>query len=552
MKAFEFIPTYHCYNHSLIRRLHYVLAALLAVIPLSTLWMTAVLQNDMVWGDHVGLFLDSHLHEGLTLGRLLAFHNEHVIVTTKLVIWLDYVFTDGALVLPVVIAVLLALAIPALYSKLLCEARATALVCAGLMFTLYFNGMLLWDLTWCIMLQHFFVNACALLAAYALSRERVGLFVGACALASVSSANGILLAPVALMLSLLLVKRKLAAAALGAVLCFSIPYALAYRVVRPAAGLPPDFSIAGALHFAMLFLGGAYWRDSDFPVAFSSDHTLVNVTAFAFCGVLAWLLWRLWTRRSMLDSFELFHAFVILFVLATALSGALYRSQFGAYEAINKKYAPTALLAWLSAASLLLRARPEWLAGRMKPALVTLSVVLAIAPAHITEFGIWRIWKDRYSENSAVIRSGVYQQSAWLQMFFDETRTRQLYETFQREHKYMFRHPAPSLLASRRLDIAVAAYTPLQNGYTVTGSLPWDEAHKLERLVVLDANGAVSGYGHVSQVPANPHWIGRLDHPSRLNWFAAFRAEPGGAPLKLCAVDGSGAVEIGSLQPPTS
>ena len=340
-------------------------------------------------------------------------------------------------------------------------------------------------------------------------------------------------------------------AALGAVLCFSIPYLLAYRVVRPAVGLPQDFSIAGALHFALLFLGGAYWRDSDFPIAFRADHTLINATALGFCALLGYLLWGLWRRRAKLDAFELFHAFVILFVLATALSGALFRSQFGAYEAINKKYAPTSLLVWLSAASLLLRSRPQWLSGKARPALVTFAVMLAILPAHITEFGIWRIWKDRYSEFSAVIRSGVYQQSAWLQMFFDEARTRQLFETFQRERKYIFRQPAPELIGARPMNVSVTSYAPLQGGFSVKGSMAWEDARKLERLVVTDTTGAVLGYGHVSQVPENPNWIGRLDHPSRLTWFAVFRHTSGGAPLKLCAVDGSGAFEIEKLQQPT-
>lgn len=60
-------------------------AVAIALIPSAiAVWVSAGLVTDVPWGDHLTLVRDTGILEGVTLESLFRFHNEHLIVPTRL------------------------------------------------------------------------------------------------------------------------------------------------------------------------------------------------------------------------------------------------------------------------------------------------------------------------------------------------------------------------------------------------------------------------------------------------------------------------------------
>lgn len=427
-------------------RLTALCALALMGIPLSAAAMALALRDGLFWGDHIGLFAETRLHETFSLRGLFAFHNEHIVVPMKLAVWADLRASGGEQWLTLALALLLAAAPPVTCTILLGREQPTLgrqrlAFCGALFGALYFNGMLLWDLTWPILLQHFFAVAAVLgLAGLLAWRDLHGLgwalpALALCGAAALSNANGAL-TPVVLGIVLVFRKKeRLLWLPVGGMALITLPYLLAYRSTHSAMS-PPRATPWETLHFALLFTGGAYWRDSEFPYESRAEPALVYFTAVSFGLLLGWLVLGLWRRRGTLTGFEIFHLTLITFVVTTALAGGVFRSQFGAWEGLNKKYAATAFLAWLAAASLLVRSRPGILFGSpWRPAAVALALLATLLPAGWAEFQLWRRWNDRVRECTVSAASSTPDVTCLRSLYWDERRGAEVLASLQRRRK---------------------------------------------------------------------------------------------------------------------
>ncbi|MCX6631402.1 MAG: glycosyltransferase family 39 protein [Candidatus Solibacter sp.] len=183
----------------------------LLLLPMHMIAALFQLHHRIPWGDLVNLFCSTELYNGLTWSKLIAFSNEHRVAFTRLVVFFDYTVLHGANLSPYVAAAALGLLPPVVcyfaFRRLAPGSltRGQALVAGSLSMAIYFNGNQTMTLFDPIMLQHYFVNAFALAAAWALSVllfgdvRRAGFAAAALFAAgfcgSFSSATGILIVP---------------------------------------------------------------------------------------------------------------------------------------------------------------------------------------------------------------------------------------------------------------------------------------------------------------------------------------------------------------------
>jgi hypothetical protein len=427
-------------------RLTWLSAAVLAVIPVSTVIMALRLRNGLFWGDHIGLFAETGLHERFTPAGLFAFHNEHLVVPMKLALYADLHWFGGWQWFTASLAVLLAALPPLVCWRALAReipelGNSRLAFCGAVLTSLYGNGMLLWDLHWPILLQHFFAVAAVLgLAAWLAWNKRqdwggTAAILAICGLGAICSANGALTPLVVGAVALFTGRRWLLGASAAGLLLVTAPYYLAYRASRPSFAVATA-SPWEALHFAVLFVGGAYWRDSSFPFESHSEPAVVYAAAVAFCVLMSWLVLGLWRKRERLTSFEVFHLTLLIFVALSALAGGVFRSQLGPLEGLNKKYAATAFLAWLSVASLVIRLRPGLVFEEpWRPPLVAGILLAWLVPSGAAEFRLWRAWNDRVRECTAAVLSEAAHPEALRSLYFDERRAAEVLGELRRRRK---------------------------------------------------------------------------------------------------------------------
>ena len=207
---------------------YWLALSLLLILPISVVYMASVVRVGIPWGDDITILLEMRFDQGLKPSTLFKFSNEHQIFFTRITLFGDYLLFKGAHVFTTFVAVLLAFFIPvacaASFRFLGAKPPASdhwPLVGAFLL-TVYCNGVILWSLTAPVLLQHLFTAAFAVVAGYAFSLVAAGItrgagalgsarekrlaavFVGATTLATVSGANGLLIVPAALAVSILL------------------------------------------------------------------------------------------------------------------------------------------------------------------------------------------------------------------------------------------------------------------------------------------------------------------------------------------------------------
>ena len=584
------------------RWLRWCLLAVVCAIPLSTLCMVLVVHNDIPWGDDLLLLRDTRFDQGLAWSRLFRFHNEHQVVFTKLAVFADYVWFRGRNIFTGAVAVLLALFIPlaccAAFRFLRKEPlRGERLAwLAGVLVTVYFNANLLWTLTDPILSQHLFAAAFAVVAAFSFSYVALdeagtrklrwysfGVFFAASGLAALSSAAGLLVLPAALVVTLLfftdwslllrITRWKLVGVLLAGLLGIAVTYLLSYRRV---AGAGPDAAVsmdwAGLVEFSVLFIGGPFWRASTWPVDYHPPRALVLATCLAFCGLLCWLLAKLLRSREKVTRFDLFQAFMIVLVSLTALTGAWSRQYLGTAEALNRKYPPTSLLAWLAVVSLVVGHYPDRFFGRswlwpLRPLLISALGVALIVPSQLVEFHAWRSWLDRLEESAATVAAGVYDQLQLrplippLQrlrqrtLYIDSTVLFDLAINVLRPQGVYFLGRMPATPYPLKSSFQRGPNLPQQDnpvlrltfvnqragfsGYLASGLSPAAEGlAALRSALVVDAKGYVVGYGHLARV-AEPR-----------GWFAAFRNPQNSPFVTVCAVDGSQLRQIARIELP--
>lgn len=430
--------------------------------------MAAALLHDVPWGDHLTLFRDTGLADRVSLETLFRFHNEHLIVPTRLAVAADYWLWHGANLMPATASVLCVLGIVAVEAWLFRRAVPGLAPAVGAFVTaalaaILLNGRLTWTLTFPILLQHVSANlgvtitiaAFAILAAgTSVRRGRSWLVcLAAATVAALSSAAGVFALPAATGATMLLAgmapafRRRpwrgpvLAGLVIGGSIVAA--YALAHGLAASGGRPRPDFE--QAVRFAIYFPGGAWFRESTWPIVHRADPLLLHAVVLGFWLLLAVVSLRLWRRREAIGEFEVFHVGMVLFVVTTAAVGGLFRGGLGDLEALNKKYAPTAVLAWASLASLLLRDRAAWLCaggwrGGIRQLVVAGGMAAAILPGDVVEYRAWAAWRDELTGAIAAYAAGIRSEAVLLHFFPEPDQADRLLSAVERDRSYWFRH----------------------------------------------------------------------------------------------------------------
>ncbi len=318
-----------------------------------------------------------------------SFWNEHRIVLSKLLFWIDFQYFDARFVFLIAANVVLLLsiwlALCALGRALIAERNARLAVCAGLS-ALSLSWLQRENLDSPFQSQFLLAYLVPLLAFRAMAQAMHGrherrwfaaaLVLGAASLGTM--ANGILAFPLlfAMQVAHGITRKRWAWARLGLVaFCGATLTALWFHAYSGTASAPP--TARNLLAFAATFLA--------FPFADLTGSIGGGVAGAAvyFAG-LGYVLSRCWKARGFLDPNVFAVLALIAYVLATAIVTAYGRANELSNAALVSRYATPSLVAW-AALFLLLAAtvRDRAHAGRYF-ARASLAVAIVLFPAQLT------------------------------------------------------------------------------------------------------------------------------------------------------------------------
>ncbi|ALO47189.1 hypothetical protein [Pseudohongiella spirulinae] len=321
-----------------------------------------------------------------------AQHNEHRIVLSRLLFWLDYAFFGGRsvflltanfVIVLTAVATFFVIARQYLHNR---ESDAPLYVATAFLSAWLFQWMQEENLAWAFQSQFFLAQLLPLIALYLLSRAAnlstsgIWHFAGACgagALAMGTMANGIITLPLMTLYAFITrmsAKRILALAALSVVLLTA--YFLDYQrpgdhgsVITTLVTQPVELA-----HYVLLYLG------TPFYVLAGEGETGLWAARISTVVMTILTLRALWpaVRAPRDNLIRLALIFYIVYLTGTALGTGSGRLIFGINQAVTYRYTTPALMAW--AALLWLYLPP--LINRMKNNRI-LSLIIAAALASV-------------------------------------------------------------------------------------------------------------------------------------------------------------------------
>lgn len=283
-------------------------------------------------------------------------HNEHRIIFSKLLFWLDIRFFEGKGYFLIAINYVLQLVNAfALYFVYLLaskkDERSNALI-FSFIFTLLFSWIQEENFAWAFQSQFFSVYTFALLSLLSLyyledgrkSKISIVAFSVCSLLTTFSMANGILIFLVAITGSLFfrLQNRYRIWMLLWGVL-------LTYVYFTDLNKLPGSPSIIETLvkypidcvKFFLIFVGTPFYY-------ISGSRLLATGAGVVYVAISLYLLWLIAYRRKAKNKAELVMILFIGFITASALATSIGRVRFGIDSAISSRYTTPMLLAWVS------------------------------------------------------------------------------------------------------------------------------------------------------------------------------------------------------------
>ena len=332
-----------------------------------------------MWGGTLGFYI---AHRDGELSIWWSQHNEHRIVLSRILFWLDYeLFSGNSVFLFVINAVLacISTALFYLFSRDLLAAHFpeqgqhlqvplwvfTALICAWL-----FQWMQDQNFAWAFQSQFFLAQLVPLVAFYLLSRainagdRQRGWFIAAC-VAGVASAgtmaNGILALPL-MTLYALAIHQPRARVGVLAVISLLTVFLYFFDYASPFShGAGEQSALAQPLlwiHYAFLYLG------TPFYMLFGEDNAgltaaLIATSVMAVVSItfLTVTLRDLWIRRHPVGAAQaitLALVFYVIYLVGTAFGTGSGRLIFGVSQALQPRYTTPALMAWSAVFVLLL------------------------------------------------------------------------------------------------------------------------------------------------------------------------------------------------------
>jgi hypothetical protein len=338
-------------------------------------WFSPVPFWDM-WDGTLGFYIERL--QGHRWSPFFAQANEHRIVLSKILFWIDYRFFGGLsyFLIVVNIALMFALWLTLCWAARLLLDRRLAYLCGALIGIPCFSWLQAENINWGYQSQFYLAYLLPLLALISMGRwiqePREHRFVAAVVLGMFSTfamANGLFALPL-LILMLLLSGRgtrwRVGALLLVTALTFAA-WAHHYQVAHH-----PQTPLQCMAEFFLMFLGGT------FGLLLRQDYLtiLVGVAVICASGYVA-LRWAVGERDPMFLALVLF----IAYVGAAAAAATIGRAYFGPQAALASRYETPVLL--LYSALLLLFAhlyRDKTSTGAVVGALSVFTSVLLFAP----------------------------------------------------------------------------------------------------------------------------------------------------------------------------
>jgi hypothetical protein len=421
-----------------------LVAALAGYVALHSFLIVITETRALLLGDIYAFYYTdyfSYLDGYYSLWWLFQYHNEHLILTTRLVLFVDTIWFGASGKFAIIVSYVLVFVTSLMMAYLAAtpnkwERTALALVFLGLGCSV----IQLDNLSLPFQIQFFFVHAFALAALIALRRGLEGrrwwyVVAFACDFgAAFSLGTGVLVGGSCLALAVWTrrMDRWLAIfLAFHLLLAFLyvwivvIPYVWAFAVpVTPVFSSP-----ATLLIYFLTFLGNfvAAWPKWALPVG--------AAIAVACAGIFSWLTWRALFRGLKCGEEAVIAAFAA-FVILEAVTASVGRVNFGVDHALSLRYTTCTLLLVAALFAFVWRAAPQVLSRAA--ALVALSATLGAANNAGFENG-WRARNRVMDAITAEINDGNVSADAAAYLFVPRPILETIISRFRKLHLGPFR-----------------------------------------------------------------------------------------------------------------
>lgn len=500
-----------------------------------------------MWGATLGFYVS--VTDGASW-LWWAQHNEHRIVLSRLLFWLDYELFGGLSVFLLVMNyIIVALSVLLFWrisrDRLADEPERRTLLFFTTCFLIawLYQWMQHENLAWAFQSQFFLAQLLPLSAFYWLHRAAAnanayGVFLGACLLGVASAgtmANGILALP--LMAVYALITRMRLWQLLVLVLLSMATLALYFHDYQSPAyhGSVTDALLRQPLqvsHFVLLYLGTPFFN----LLGRGDIGGVVAVASSVFMATIALLFLVRGAKNPQHHTLVLALVFGIIYLAGTALGTAAGRVSFGVLQAVSFRYTTPALMAW--ACVLLLLLPSLWHKSQRYPrqtiagAIVILGLMLnsqwqAVKPQHQLVF-------DRELAGLA-LALGIEDEAQILNVFEMTPDLMRIVDTAEAERLGLFSIPpwrglrqamGETLVndalpqCAGHVDI-VDTIVPDDNHIAIQGWLYNSQLHEVPRLITLtDTSGEISGFALTGQ--PRPDVADAVDDNAYLSGFRGY------------------------------
>ncbi len=377
---------------------------------------------------HDGIFDKLRFYRALTtwqdfVAYLISPHNEHRILTTRLVAVADEMFFSGRehtlVVATNILQVAGALGVFVLFFRWIGRGWSLfeAVFVAAVLLLLFVNSSFLYTLIVPFQLEHSIMGSLCLLAAALMAEGSadessirkptlVVILVALAIVATFTLGNAPIILLSAATISIVL--RWSAKVTVSLIVLAGLHTAISLAIT-PRVG-SSSVEIVSVFKFLLIYLGSPLLRLDSWPAPFPAFSIHPYLAGAFGAGVLfvgvAFGSWRL-VRRGAGGRLAVFGLALLMMIVATGLAAGVSRAQFGILEAANKKYASFAALGWVAVTAILCGLLAE-IAPRLRLAPVIAVCVTALplcALAHQRETLIWGNYVDRMWEVSTAVLS---------------------------------------------------------------------------------------------------------------------------------------------------